>query len=147
MDPKQHNEETTQPQQKEASMHHAQQYSQEFITNLIQAGLAGNVMEQTSRMFITHPGFEQWTKMSTEEREAAPDEVKAILAETEFRLEQLRFAIRAVLPMIADPKGFKKVLEMMRKRDIPIYDEENTDKKYSIILRGDFGVIPLGKTE
>jgi hypothetical protein len=133
------------PQDPKEVLERSQKYVQELIGALIQSGMAGNVLEQTTRLFLNHPGFDQWVKTTREERETAPDVVKAILAEADMRLEDLRHAVKTLLPMIADHKGFVRMLEIMRKRDIPIYNEETTAKKYAIVLRGEFGTIPLAK--
>lgn len=134
-------------EQLQYQMEKGREYARELIERLIKGGLAGNILETTLKMFFEHPGFEQWVKMTREERDAAPAEVKAILDETKARLEDARFAVKTLLPMVADVKGFKNMLEIMRKRGIPIYDEENTAGKYSLILRSEFGTIPLGKNE
>ena len=126
----------------------AQKYIRDMLKQMINGGLAGNVMEHTLKMVLNHPAFEQYNTTSSDVRLALPPEIEEQFADLEARIADARFAIESVVPMIIDSKGFENNLKVMRNnRDIPIYNEAATtlgcNTKYYIGLRGKWGWLHL----
>lgn len=126
----------------------AQNYVRDFLLQLINSGLAGNVMENSLKLVLNHRAFERYTTTTREERETLPTEIELDLRDFECRLADARFVFETVMKMVADPKGIEKNFELMRtKRDIPIFNEAATtlgcNTKYYIGLRGKWGWLHL----
>jgi hypothetical protein len=126
----------------------AQKYIRDMLKQMINGGLAGNVMEHTLKMVLDHPAFEQYTTTSREARAELSAEVEERFADLEVRIADARFVIETVIPMIADPKGFENNLKIMRSnRNIPIFNEAATtlgcNTRFYLGLRGKWGWLHL----